>query len=248
VDASRRSGGGDASAAPTERNGHVNLVLAGLSRADLAELQSKFEPIELGLRDSLYESDEPIEHIYFPLSGVYSLVSPMKGGATVEVATVGKEGFVGVPVFLGAVSTPLEAFCQVSGRCLRITARDFRVLVEGSAPLRRQLQLYTQGLLTQIGQTAACNRAHGVRQRCARWLLMTHERVDSDRFELTHEFLGQMLGVRRASVTEVAGELQNDGLITYSRGVVTILDQVGLERASCECYSIIRNEYRRLLG
>ncbi len=169
-------------------------------------------------------------------------------GVFSEVGTIGNEGMVGLPVFLGADQTPTEAFCQVEGEALRMRTDMFREEVKNGGGLVSILHRYTQALFTQIAQSAACNRLHSIEQRCARWLLLTQDRVEPDEFSLTHEFMGQMLGVRRATVTEVAGTLQKAGLITYNRGKITVLDRKGLEGASCECYQIIRQDYDRLLA
>jgi CRP-like cAMP-binding protein len=171
----------------------------------------------------------------------------MEDGRIAEVGTIGNEGMAGLPVFLGAETTPTLAFQQVPGEALRMRVDAFREEVRNDGALTRVLHRYTQALLTQVAQAAACNRLHSIGQRCACWLLMTQDRVGTDEFELTHEFLGQMLGVRRATVTEVAGTLQEAGLITYSRGKITVLDCQGLEAASCECYQVIREEFNRLL-
>jgi CRP-like cAMP-binding protein len=218
-------------------------LLTLLPRAMRDRLLPQFETVSLGIKDILYEPNAPIEYVYFPLNGVMSMVSILKGGAHIEVATTGNEGMLGLPVFLGRDSTPLQAFSQVPGESLRMKASAFKRHLKAEPALTTVLQRYTQAMMVQIAQGTACNRAHSIQQRCCRWLLMTHDRVFSDDFLLTQEFLGQMLGVRRATVSEVAGELQRAGLIQYSRGRVTITDRQGLERCACECYAIIRDEY-----
>jgi CRP-like cAMP-binding protein len=165
----------------------------------------------------------------------------------VEVGTVGNEGMLGLPVFLGADSSPGAAFCQVPGRALRMPAEALRAAASVEGPLRDLLQRYAQALMDQIAQSAACNRAHSTEERLCRWLLMTHDRVGADRFPLTQEFLGQMLGVRRAGVSATASILQRAGFIRYSRGTITITDRAGLESASCGCYRVVRDEFDRLL-
>jgi CRP-like cAMP-binding protein len=189
-----------------------------------------------------------LPYVLFPLSGIISIVMEMENGAQIEVATVGNEGMVGVPLFLGAETTPGRAFSQVPGQSLRVPADVFKEEVQRRGKLEHMLQRYTQALFVQTAQSTACNRLHTIEQRGARWLLMTHDRVDGDQFPLTQEFLAQMLGVRRASVSEVAGEFQRAGLIAYARGNIAILDRQGLEDASCECYRVVRDEYERLLG
>ena len=225
-----------------------NRLLEMLPEEYLERLRPHLELVTLDLRQNLYKPNEPIADVYFPISGVCSLVINMDDGAIVEVATVGNEGMVGLPVFLGAGMIPGEAFAQVAGQSFRLSADRLRQEVRNGGPFHDVLHRYTQALLNQISQSAACNRAHSIEQRCARWLLMTHDRVGGDDFLLTQEFLGQMLGVRRASVSEVASALQASGAIRYSRGIITVTDREGLERAACNCYRIVRDEYDRLLG
>ncbi|HVZ31041.1 MAG TPA: Crp/Fnr family transcriptional regulator [Polyangiaceae bacterium] len=165
----------------------------------------------------------------------------------VEVATIGNEGLVGLPVVLGVDRTPTQAFVQVSGTAWRMRSASLRAALERHAPLRHVLNRYTQALFTLLAQGAACNRVHSMRERCARWLLLTHDRVESDEFKLTQAFLAQMLGVRRATVNEVAQQLQGEGSIRYVRGVVSVLSRERLEQTSCECYLIIRSEFERLI-
>lgn len=225
-----------------------NTLLAVLSDDERARLGDVSEDVELHIRDTMYESNKLIDHVYFPYVGVVSIVTRMDDGTTIEVATIGREGFVGLPVFLGAGSTPGEAFCQVPGSACRVPAQVFRDEIERGGNLLRMVQRYTQAFFTQMAQSVGCNRAHPINERAARWLLMTHDRMAADEFELTQEFLAQMLGVRRAGVNAAAGMLQSAGFISYRRGHVTILDRAGLESASCECYAIIRDEFDRLLG
>lgn len=229
-----------------ERHGRNRLLdaLPDSSRERLAEL---LQPVKLAFRKTLYEPNVPIDCVYFPLSGVVSLITTVDGATSVEVGTVGNEGMVGVPVLLGARTTPGKAFSQIPGMALAIEAGAFRAAVDQDSELRDLMGRYTQALFNQIAQSAACNRVHSIDERCARWLLMSHDRVAADRFPLTQEFLGQMLGVRRASVNTAAGVLQRAGFISYVRGVVTITDRIGLESASCECYRIVRDEFDRLL-
>jgi CRP-like cAMP-binding protein len=224
-----------------------NRLLAILPREALARLQPHLEPVALAFRERLYAPNEPISQVYFPCSAVFSLILPLEAGTAVEVATVGNEGMLGLPAFLGAGSIPGEAFCQVPGQALRLGAQILRQETAGGGPLHDVLLRYTQGLMNQISQSAACNRAHSIDERCARWLLMTHDRAGSDRFPLTQEFLAQMLGVRRAGVSAAASILQRAGFIRYSRGRMTIADRSGLESAACGCYRIVRDEFERLL-
>lgn len=235
------------SAASFERPGS-NRLLSSLAPEYRERLLAHLRPVDLPLKRVLYEANVPISAVYFPLSGVVSLVSSMQQGAIVEIATVGNEGLIGVPVLLGATSAPISAFVQVPGEGLCMDADAFRAMLQQDGRLRDLLGRYTQGLFTQIAQSAACNRLHPVEERCARWLLMTHDRVAGDQFLLTQEFLGQMLGARRQAVSAVASILQRADYIRYVRGVITVVDRAGLEAAACECYRIIRDEYDRLLG
>ncbi len=192
---------------------------------------------------------QTIDEVYFPLSCVLSTVAEGASGEVVEVATVGREGMSGISVYLGVSSASnLETFAQIRGEALSMRARDFQAHLERETRLVQIMGCYTQAMFTQISQASACNRMHPAQERCARWLLMTHDRVMQDQFELTHEFLAQMLGVRRATVSEIAGALQDAGIIRYARGTMTILDRAALEERSCECYRIIRDEYARLLS
>ena len=225
-----------------------NRLLDLLPAADRRRLLEHMELVELDLRQRVYEPGKPIEHVYFPLTTVISMLAVMDDGQAVEVATMGNEGMAGLPVFLGASTSPDLAFAQVPGRALRMPAGEFRELANGAGTVQALLQRYTQAFFVQLAQGAACNRLHSMDERLARWLLMTHDRVGQDQFPLTQEFMAQMLAVRRATVTEAAGRLQQAGLITYSRGIITILDRPGLEAASCECYRIISDEHAGLLG
>lgn len=242
-----RARSGRASGPETYTRAGTNRVLDNLPRRIRRELDRKLEPIDLPFRQELFAPNEPITHVYFPLSGVVSLVSKMADGSIVEVATTGNEGMVGLPVYLGADRMPGSAFSQVPGHGLQLSSPEFRKAVRQSEAFAEMLNRYSQALFNQVAQSAACNRVHPADERTARWLLMTHDRVATDTFPLTQEFLAQMLGVRRAAVNVSAGSLQRAGLIQYSRGSITVLDRRGLEAASCECYKIIRDEYDRLL-
>jgi CRP-like cAMP-binding protein len=204
--------------------------------------------VSLTCRQPLYEARAAIKFVYFPLNGVHSIVTSGMDGGVVEIAAVGNEGMIGIPVFLGGTSTPDEAFCQVPGDLLQMRAARFRQEIHRSPALRTIMLRYTQAFITQIAQHAACNRLHSIGERCASWLLMTRDRVGVGEFAVTQESLAQMLGVRRATVTTAAGMLQHAGLIRYARGRITIVDRKKLERASCECYRVVRREHERLLG
>jgi CRP-like cAMP-binding protein len=224
-----------------------NRILAALPPKELKRLEPKVEAVSLEFKQPVYEPGEPIRHVYFPTSGVVSLVTVMSDDQPVEIATVGREGMVGLPVFLEAGEIPGRAFCQVPGAALRMEAEAFKVEAQWGGGLTSLLLRYTQALFNQVAQSAACNRTHTVEERCARWLLMTQDRVGEDRFPLTQEFMAMMLGVRRATVNVAAGILQRAGFITYMRGRITVLDRPGLESASCECYAKVQSEFDRLL-
>jgi CRP-like cAMP-binding protein len=206
------------------------------------------EAVALPLRKILYEADGPIPHVFFPLCGVVSLVIMVEGGVCLEVGTIGNEGMVGTPVFLGSERSPTRAISQVAGEALQMETRFFQEEMRRAGPLFGLVQRYTQAMINQISQSTVCNHRHSVEKRMCRWLLMSHDRVGADAFHLTQEFLAQMLGVRRPTVTAVARKLQRDGLISYHRGDMTILDRKGLEAASCECYGVVAKELDRLLG
>jgi CRP-like cAMP-binding protein len=227
--------------------GH-NRLLSTLSRELQIRLLPRMEKVTLTVRQVLFEADAQISHVYFPLSGAVSLVLMLKGGETVEIATVGNEGMVGLPVFLGAERSAMRAVCQVAGQVLKMRSESFRHALAEHPDLANILRRYTQGMLDQISQTTACNHAHSVHQRMCRWLLTTHDRVGADEFHLTQEFLAQMLGVRRPSVTVAAGMLQKGGLIQYQRGRIRIVDRAGLEAGACECYETLRQDIDRLLA
>ncbi len=231
---------------PSARAAKANRLLAALPRAEFERIVPDLQLKSMVVRQMLQARDTPIENAIFPSSGVASMISMGDSGGSIEVATIGCEGMVGLPLLLGGESGAGEVFVQVPGDALVMSAARFHHHMEKPA-FRRVLLLYTQALLTQIAQCSACNNHHALAPRCARWLLQTHDRVRGDEFPLTHDFLGLMLGVRRATVTEAAQTLQARGLIRYHRGVVSITDRAGLERASCECYQLIRREFSRLM-
>lgn len=225
-----------------------NQLLKTLPSVEYRRLLRRLEVVDLAFPQKLYSPNQPITHVYFPLNAVCSLLTLLSDGTTIEVGTVGNEGLVGLPVFLEATQAPGEAICQVAGRALRLPTKTFKQEVTPDMVLFKIILRYTQALLSQIAQSTACNRAHSIEARFCRWILMTHGRVDSEQFVLTQEFIGSMLGVRRASVSEVASKIQRDGLIQYRRGHMTILDRPGLESAACECYSVIKAEFDRLIS
>ena len=223
-----------------------NRLLDALPPRALEVLRPHLERVELEQREGLFEPEVPIPHVYFPETAVVSLTLILRGGTNVEIGTTGREGMVGLPVFLGEGVGTVRAFAQIPGTAVRMESGAFTRLAGASGAFHELLLRYTHAFLTQVAQTAACNGAHLVEQRCARWLLMTHDRVDGDEFPLTHEFLSFMLGVRRAGVTLAMGGLQDAQLVRYVRGRVTVADRAGLERASCECYGVVRAQYERL--
>ena len=226
---------------------YQNRLLAALPRAELALLEPHLELVPLERRMVAYDAEAPITHVYFPEEGVISVVSLMTDGSAIETATIGREGMIGLPVFHGVDVVPEQAFVQVPGRGYRMTAGAFRQVIGGCPTLQQLLHRCTVAVFTLAAQHSACNRVHSMEQRCARWLLTVHDRMPGDEFDLTQDFLSQMVGVRRATVSEVASELQKAGLISYSRGHIIILDRAGLERAACECYGIVRSVFARLL-
>lgn len=225
-----------------------NHILAALPPGDYRRVASRLEPAPFGKRQPLHEPDKRISHVYFPRTGVASIVARMSEGGTIEVATIGNEGVVGLSAYLGNGRSSMEVFVQIPGEAVRMSSGAFRQELRTGTALRDLIRRYTQALMTQIGQSAACNRAHSTVKRCARWLLTTHDRVPGDEYSLTQEFLGEMLGVRRAGVTVAAGQLKRRHLIDYRRGRIRILDRKGLEKAACECYALIRSEHELLVG
>ena len=236
-------------APPPQDRARQNRLLRALTPPTLTQILPALEPARLDMKEVLAAPNVPIRAVYFPLAGLVSLINTLADGTIVEVATIGHEGLVGLPLFLRAASMPLTAIVQVPGEALCMDAEAFdHLLREGPEEFSHLLYRYTQALFNQLAQHVVCNRLHPIAQRCARWLLLTHDRVARDEFALPQEFLAQMLGVRRTSVTAVTGRLQQAGLIRYRRGIVRVLDRAGLEAASCECYGVIQQEYDRLLG
>lgn len=226
-----------------------NLLLAALPADELASLASELEPVAFAQNQRLYESNQPLSGVFFVVRGMVSMLRTTGDGGTVEVGPVGRDGMVGLPVFLDASTDPLHAVAQVLPcEALRIRADDFRAACDQLRGLREVMGRYTSWTYTGMAQWVACARLHEAHERMARWLLMCHDRLEGHTVALTHEFLAQMLGVRRPTVTLAAGMLQKADLIRYSRGVVTILDRAGLEDVACECHRVSREEYRRLFG
>ena len=226
----------------------ANRLLGLLPAKDYRRLHRHLERIPLTYRQSLYRARQRLGFVYFIESGVGSLVNTMANGAAAEVGTIGNEGVVGLPLLLGDSRAPTSVYVQVPGTGLRMTAARFSAELARSASMRAVMLRYAHALFNQVAQSAACNHFHTLEQRCCRWMLMTHDRMQSGEFLLTQEFLAMMLGVQRTGVSAAAGGLQRAGLIRYSRGIVTILDRQGLRARACECYGLSRHEFDRLLG
>jgi CRP-like cAMP-binding protein len=233
----------DGSAPETESNRLLNALPA----TSYERLLPHLERVEFSSGQTVWEANAPIRSVYFPRTCVFSLFILFDEDGPVESATIGREGMAGVPVALGADSTTAAAIAQVPGDAVRMPASMFRSALAEDAALAGIVLRYAHLLHEQTSQSLACNRRHSMDERCARWILMTHDRVGADQFSLTQEFLALMLSVRRASVTAAAGVLQRAGFIRYSRGKITIVDRYGLEKASCECYGIIREKFDQLL-
>ena len=225
-----------------------NHLLAALPRKDYKKLLPFLEPVKLTYEEVLYEAHAPIRHVYFPMDCFVSMLTTVESQRAAEVGLIGSEGMVGLPVALGVAVSPFRALVQGGGTAMRMKLTDFRREFGASTALRRELFLFTHLLMIQIAQTAACNRFHPVAQRMARWLLMTHDRVNSSEFRITQEFLALMLGVQRAGVSVAGGSLQKRKLIAYRRGTVTILDQRGLAAAACGCYKTVKDIYAEAQG
>jgi CRP-like cAMP-binding protein len=224
-----------------------NRILAALPSAEIDRLTPHLEHIPLERRMVAYDPLTPIENVYFVETGVVSVLSLMRDGTAIETATIGCEGFIGIPLYFGVDAIPEQAFVQVPGEGYRMRASVFRSIAPDLPTLGKLLDRFSVCLFTLAAQCSGCNRVHTMEQRCARWLLMVHDRMPGDEFELTQDFLSQMLGVRRATVSETASQLQLAGLISYSRGRMVIVDRAGLERQACECYRIIDSTFARVL-
>jgi CRP-like cAMP-binding protein len=224
-----------------------NQILARLPREDFERLRAELETVSLSVRQKVFDQGQPIEWVYFPESGVISLVKILTDGGPIEAATVGNEGVAGLPVLLGLDIAPVSAFCQIPGVARRLKAATLIAERERGGPFAGLMLRYAGAIIAMLAQSVACNRVHPMKQRLCRWLLMTHDRVGTDEFLLTQEFLAQMLGVRRPTVNIAGTALQKAGLIRYSRGRITIVDRKRLEGAACECYAAIRREFKRAL-
>jgi CRP-like cAMP-binding protein len=228
-------------------NPRSNQLLAALPDADFARWLPELEWVDLPLGHVLYESGVVMRHVYFPTSAIASLLYVMESGASAEIAVAGREGLVGLSLFMGGGSTPSRAVVQSAGEGYRINAATIRHEFNHSVPVMRLLLRYTQAVITQMTQTAACNRHHALDQQLCRWLLLSLDRLDGPDLRMTQELIANMLGVRREGVTEAAQRLQKLGFIQYRRGHIHVLSREGLEQRSCECYGVVRREYDRLL-
>ena len=224
-----------------------NQLLAALPAQDRARLSEYLEPIELGLGEMLYEPGQPQPWVYFPDGSIVSLLYVMENGSSAEIAIVGNDGLLGVSLFMGGGTTPSSAVVQSAGPAQRMPGEMLRRAFDSGGDLQHLLLRYTQALITQMGQTAVCNRHHSIDQQLCRWLLMSLDRLPSNKLIMTQDLIANMLGVRREGVTEAAGKLQRAGAISYNRGRIEVLDRPHLETLSCECYDVVRREYARLL-
>ena len=223
-----------------------NHLLAALSAAELKRLLPHLEPIPMPLGHVLYESGRPLDHVYFPTTAIISLLYVLEDGASAEIAVVGNEGLVGISLFMGGESTPSRAVVQSAGQALRLAAGHLRAEFNRGGSMQHLLLRYTQALITQMAQTAVCNRHHSVDQQLCRWLLLSLDRLPSDELVMTQELIANMLGVRREGVTAAAGKLQKAGVIDYARGRIKVLNRPKLEKMSCECYQVVKRECDRL--
>jgi CRP-like cAMP-binding protein len=233
---------------PTQAVLKQNAILGGLSPTTITEVLKTAKLIALETPQKIYEAGRPIREVYFPIDAVLSVVTQMRDGGSIEVGTVGREGVSALPLLLGATTSANESYCQVPGRAVVISSDDFRRLLGGGDhQFRSLLDRFLQAYVNMLGQLAACNGMHSIYERCARWLLLTHDRVNSDQIALTHEYLAMMLGARRSGVTIAAATLQQAGFIRYAHGHIVILNRQGLEEASCECYGVARAQFGPLL-
>lgn len=228
-------------------NPRTNRLLAALPAAEWARWEPMLEVAELPLGKVLYESGVAMTHVYFPTTAIVSLLYVMENGASAEISVVGREGLVGVSLFMGGNSTPSRAVVQSAGRGYRMRGDDLYREFQASATVLHLLLRYTQALLTQMAQTAVCNRHHSLDQQLCRWLLLSLDALEGDELLMTQELIANMLGVRRGGVTEAALKLQAAGVIRYARGHIRVLDRPALERLTCECYAVVKKEYDRLL-
>ena len=232
---------------PTLQSPNQNHLLAALPAAEFERLAPHLEPVEMRLGDVLYESGGLLQHVYFPTTAILSLHYVMENGSSSEIAGVGNEGMLGISLFMGGNTTPSRAVVQTGGQGYRLKAQLMAQEFKRAEAMQHLLLRYTQALITQMSQTAACNRHHSLVQQLCRWLLLTLDRMPTNELVMTQELVASMLGVRREGVTEAAGKLQEEGVIRYRRGHITVLDRAGLESQVCECYAVVKKEFARLL-
>ena len=225
-----------------------NQLLAALPTEEYKRLRPHLERFTFSLGEVVYESGERIDYAYLPTDSIVSLLYVMENGSTAEIGVVGREGVIGIALFMGGESTPNRAVVQSAGNAFKVRAKVMQAEFDRGGVFQHRLLRYTQALITQISQTAVCNRLHSVDQQLCRWLLLSHDRLRSDTLVMTHDLIANMLGVRREGITMAARRLQDRGLISYVRGVIQILDRQGLESAVCECYQVVKSEYDRLLN
>jgi len=225
----------------------VNRLLAALPDPEWARIETHLSPVRLALGEPIYESGQQLDRVYFPVTSIISLLYVLENGSSAEIAIVGREGLVGVSLFMGGESTPSRAVVQSGGWAYRLAGTILKREFIRGGDLQHLMLRYTQALLTQMAQTAVCNRHHSIDQQLCRWLLLSLDRLSGTELTMTQELIANMLGVRREGVTEAAGKLQDDHLIRYSRGKITVLDRNGLEARCCECYEVVRRESARLL-
>ena len=225
-----------------------NFLLAALHEDDFVRVKSNLEPVSFKLGEVIYESGEKMEYVYFPTTAIVSLLYIMENGATAEIGVVGNDGIIGVSLFMGGDTTTSRAIIQSAGGAVKMKAKDLKAEFALGGRFQELLLRYTQALMTQISQTAVCNRLHSIDQQLCRWLLLSHDRLSSDKLVMTHDLISNMLGVRREGITLAAQKLAKRKLITNSRGTMTVTDRQGLESAVCECYKVVNEEYNRLLG
>ncbi|HEX9180154.1 MAG TPA: Crp/Fnr family transcriptional regulator [Burkholderiales bacterium] len=232
---------------PQPHDPRLNHLLAALPADDYARLLAHLELVPLPLGEALYESGSELRYVYFPTTSIVSLLYVMIDGASAEIAVVGNEGIIGVALFMGGETMPNRAVVQSAGHAYRLKGQILKQEFSRSGVLQHLLLRYTQALLTQMAQTAVCNRHHSLDQQLCRWLLLSLDRLPSNELVMTQELIANMLGVRREGVTEAAGNVQSAGLIEYQRGRITVLDRAGLEARACECYAVVKKEFDRLL-
>jgi CRP-like cAMP-binding protein len=226
----------------------MNHLVAALPEEEFIRLKPNLEPVSLALGEVIYESGEQLDYLYFPTTAIISLLYIMENGSTAEIGMAGNDGLVGIALYMGGSTTPSRAVVQSAGNAFRMPSNALKDEFSRGGVFQKILLRYTQSLMTQISQTAVCNRLHSVEQQLCRWLLINHDLLQTNKLIMTHDLIANMLGVRREGVSIAAGHLQKEGLIKYVRGTITMLDRDALERAACECYRVVKDEYDRLLG